>query len=165
MSVDPNDQSQQGNAPQEPPAQADMSQEIQTHRKTLEGIKNKLHPGKQWRVLNTDVETYNRDISSIFDYMKKIEGTDNVFNYITSISVLNLKLREIMRKLQGALNSWNMSKEGTPSEKSEAFDVYIEHLDICYDLLEEALNFFKPVDQAQQEKVTEGNDETVKKTP
>lgn len=152
MLIDPAPLPQQGNLPEDALAQIPMKQQMSVHRQKLEEIRKKLYPGTLDGVLDADVNTYKNDISSIFKYMEEIEGTGDVFNYITSTNTLNDILADIMIEFQTALRSWNMSNEvdSIPSQRSEAFQDYMQHLKKCYGLLRDALKNFKPVKEAQQ---------------
>ena len=138
--------SKQGNLQENPLTQIPLNQTMRMHHQQLEEIRRRLNPGKLSRVLNTDVEVYRDDISSIFDYLEEMEVTEDTFNYITSLEGLKVRLSEIMLELQTALSSWNTSNEVgmTTSEKSEAFNDYMKHLNKCYGLLKDALLFFRP---------------------
>ena len=139
----PTRQPQQKNFP-DIPMRRDPIEEMQTHRQKLEAVRKKLHPGNLRNVLNTDVETYNRDIHSIYNFMEEMEEKVDVLKYISSPEVLKEILGEIMLELQTSLASWDISKVGSPSERLEAISDYLKHLNKCYVLLRDALDHFRP---------------------
>jgi hypothetical protein len=155
VSTDPAHLPQQENLPEDPLTPILMSQKMLVHQQKLEEIRKKLIPRTLGKVLNTDVETYNNDISSIFEdieNIKKSEDKDDLLNYITSAVNFNLKLKEIMAKLQAALYAWDLSNDvdKSPNQSIDAMERYINLLGSCYDLLEDALKYFKPGKEAQQ---------------
>jgi hypothetical protein len=154
VSTDPAHLPQQENVPEDPLTPITMSQKMLVHQQKLEEIRKKLIPGTLYKVLNTDVKTYNNDISSIFEdieLIKKPEDVDDLLNYITSAVNFNLKLKEIMAKLQAALYAWDLSNDvdKSPNQSIDAMERYINLLGSCYDLLEDALKYFEPGKEAQ----------------
>jgi hypothetical protein len=148
-------QQQRENLPEDPLTPIPMSQRMLVHQQKLEEIRKKLIPRTVGGVLNTDVKTYNNDISLIFEdieNIKKPEDKDDLLNYISSADNFNLKLQEIMFQLQTALYAWDLSNDvdRSPTQRIEARGEYIRLVGSCYKLLEDALKYFESSKEAQQ---------------
>lgn len=145
-----------------------MVQTIHDHKVKLEEIRNKLQPSKLGEVTDTTVkETFLPDIISVFTYIENVERSGDLFKYITDTNSLQNKLNEIILVLYDALDAWEMSlkKVDDTVEELKARSSYRKHLNMCYGLLKEALNFFTQDQQVQQGSNPRGNSKSSIKKP
>lgn len=146
-----------------------LAKEIENHRQNLEEIRKKLHPSELIEVLATTVEkTFIPSIVSLFKFIEKVEKapTADLLTYITDPDLLKGKLNEIILVFYDALEAEKMSKrEDDVEKKLKAGSFYRRYLSTCYGLLEQALGFFKPIEQTQQRGTnTVGNTKSIRKT-